>query len=143
MRVAPVFLAFSLAACGGGYQSTLPATAPPPTISGGDNVPSNQIVIYRRAEIGVTANLVASPAILLDGRTIGTCRIAQPIVIRVPEGSWTITALTANGEVSQEVIVGEGDRANLRCGTSTASPDIPVPTLTSVDTEIAQQEAGL
>lgn len=143
MRIATAFLAFSLAACGGAYQSTLPAGAPSPTVSGGVDDPSNEIVIYRRAEIGVTANLAASPAILLDGRTIGTCRIAQPIIIRVPEGTWTITALTANGEVSQEVTVGEGDRANLRCGTSSVSPDNPVPTLISVETELAQKEAGL
>lgn len=143
MRFAPVFLAFTLAACGGEYRSSLPNSAPAPAISGGPGVPTNEILIYRRAEIGITPNLAASPAILLDGRTIGTCRIAQPILIRVPEGTWTITALGANGEVSQEVTVGEGDRANLRCGTSTVTPDAPVPTLTPVETELAQKEAGL
>jgi hypothetical protein len=142
MRFGPVcFLAFSLAACGSGWQSTPPTSDPSPTVLGVGEVPSNEILVYRRAEPGVTVNLAAAPAILLDGRSIGTCRIAQPILIRVPKGTWTITALAANGEVSQQVTVGESDRAAIRCGTSPVPPQTPV--LIPVDPETARTESGL
>lgn len=106
-------------------------------------MPSNEIVVYRAGQVGLVTNVASSPAILLDGRSIGTCRIGQPILIRVPSGTWTITALSANGQVSQEVTVGENERKNLRCGTSDVPSLNPSPILVPVETEVAFEEAGL
>ena len=136
MRYLAFLAAISLTAC-------TSASGPSTTTPGVGEMPSNEILIYRRAEAGVAANVTPAPAILLDGRAIGTCRIAQPILIRLPEGTWTVTALTPNGQVSQDVRVGEGDRVNLRCGTSSVPPLSPAPTLVEVETEVAQKEAGL
>lgn len=138
MRFGPVcLLAFMLAACGSARE-----LAPsPPAVSGSGATPTNEILVYRRAEPGVSVNLATAPAILLDGRSIGTCRIAQPILIKVPKGTWAITALSVNGEVSQEVTVAEGDHADLRCGTSATMSEAPI--LTQVDRKTALAESGL
>ena len=143
MRFLTLIFAFSLTACAGAVQIGPAGSDPDPTMIGEGEMPSNEILVYRRAELGLAPNVAAAPAILLDGRSIGTCRIGQPILIRVPQGTWTITAMTANGQVNQEVTVGEGDRANLRCGTSAVPSLSPAPTLTTVATEVAQEEAGL
>lgn len=142
MRVLGLIAAFSLAACGATLSRT-PPPDPSPTVIGNGTVPSNEILVYRSDTVAQAANIVATPVILLDGRSIGTCRIGQPILIRVPSGTWTITALTASGEVSQEVVVRENVRASLRCGTALGTSLNPAPTLTRVDTETALAESGL
>ena len=143
MRFLTLIFAFSLTACAGAVQIGPAGQDPDPTIIGEGDVPSNEILVYRRTEVGLVTNVATAPAILLNGRSIGTCRVGQPILIRVPQGTWTITAMTANGQVNQEVTVGEGDRTNLRCGTSSVPSLSPAPTLITVATEVAQEEAGL
>lgn len=135
MRISILLSGLVLSACA--------AAGPPlsaPVSPGFSDAPSNEILIYRAVGPDLAA---AGPAILLDGRPIGTCRLAQPILIRVPSGTWTITALDPNGQVSQVVSVAENDRANLRCGPSQQSSTTPAPTLVPVGTEIAREEAGL
>ena len=143
MRFLSLIFAFSLTACAGAVQIGPAGPDPDPTIIGEGEMPSNEILVYRRTEVGLVTNVASAPAILLDGRSIGTCRVGQPILIRVPQGTWTITALSANGQVNQEVTVTEGDRASLRCGTSPVPSLNPAPTLTPVATEAALEEAGL
>lgn len=143
MRILALFLVFSLTACAATIPIGRPAADPNPTIIGEGDMPSNEILVYRAATVGLLPNVGTAPAILLDGRSIGTCRVGQPLLFRVPEGTWTITAMTANGQVSQEVSVGDGERKNLRCGTSTTPSLTPAPTLVPVGTEVAIEEAGL
>ncbi|NNF91667.1 MAG: hypothetical protein HKM96_09805 [Boseongicola sp.] len=132
-----------LSACAFATQVGPAAQDRTPTIIGEGAVPSNEILIYRAGEVGLITNVATTPAILLDGRAIGTCRIGHPLVLKVPSGTWEITALTQNGKVVQEVTVGEGDRANLRCGTSSAPSLSPAPTLARVDAATADRESGL
>lgn len=143
MRVLPLFLILALSACAGAIQIGPAGPDPDPTVIGEGNVPDNEILVYRAGQIGLVTNVATNPAILLDGRSIGTCRIGQPLLIRVPEGTWTITALTPNGRVTREVSVEAGDRRNLRCGTSVLPALGPAPTLVPVGDETALEEAGL
>ena len=143
MRILPVLLAFSLSACAGAVQIGPASPDPDPTIIGEGDIPANEILVYRASEIGLLPNVATSPAVLLGERSIGTCRIGQPILLKVPDGTWTITALTAHGEVSQDVTVRQGERKNLRCGTTGAPSLNPAPTLVPVGTEIALEESGL
>ena len=143
MRILLIFSALALSACAAAVQLGPASPDPDPTIIGEGEMPSNEILVYRASQVGLVTNVAASPAILLDGRSIGTCRIGQPILIRVPSGTWTITALSANGQVSQEVTVTENERKNLRCGTSDVTSLRPSPILIPVETEVACEEAGL
>jgi len=142
MRLTPILMILTLSACAGVMQIGPAGPDPTPTIIGEGTVPDNEIVVYRPAQIGMISNVGTAPAVLLDGRTVGTCRIGQPLVLKVPDGTWTITAITANGKVVQEVTVGKGSRANLRCSTSSVPSLSPAPTLEPVGTEIAMHEAG-
>ena len=143
MRILPLLAAFSLSACAATVPVGSPGPDPDPTVIGEGNMPANEIVVYRAASVGFVPNVGTAPAILLDGRSVGTCRVGQPLVFRVPNGTWTITAMTASGQVSQGVRVEDGERKNLRCGTSPVPSLSPVPTLVPVGTEVAQEEAGL
>jgi hypothetical protein len=143
MRIFLIFSALALSACAAAVQLGPASPDPNPTVFGEGEVPSNEILVYRAGQVGLVTNVATSPAILLDGRSIGTCRIGQPILIRVPSGTWTITALSANGQVSQEVTVSENERKNLRCGTSDVPALSPSPILIPVETEVAFEEAGL
>lgn len=143
MRYLVTLLALSvLSACAAAVPIGSPGADPSPTILGEGEMPSNEILIYRPAEVGFVTNVATAPAILLDGRPIGTCRIGQPIVLRVPAGTWTISALGQSGEIVREVSVRDGARASLRCGT-TADPFKPAPTLVMVDAVTGFEEAGL
>ena len=116
---------------------------PSPTIIGEGETPTNEIIVFRPAEVGFITNVGTSPAILLGERSLGTCRIGAPIIIRVPAGDWTVTALTQSGQVSEVVSVGEGDTKHLRCGTESLPSLISAPTLEPVGADIASREAGL
>ena len=143
MRAIFVLAAFALSACAVAVPVGQPGADPEPTIIGEGETPDNQVVVYRPGQIGLVTNVATSPAILLNGDAIGTCRFGQPLVLRLPDGTWTITAMTANGQVSQEVTVAGGSRANLRCGTTDLPSLVPAPTLVPVGTETALVEAGL
>lgn len=143
MRLFAILAALTLAACAGAVQVGPAGPDPDPTVIGQGDEPANRIIVYRAAEIGFVANVASAPAILLDGRSVGTCRIGQPLVFKVPDGTWKITALGAGGEVSDAVTIQNGDRVNLRCGVSPAPALSPAPTLVRVETGVAMKEAGL
>ena len=128
MKIA-LLLPLLLAGCAAAIQVGTPAADPNPTIVGTGNTPSSQILITRPNEAGLVTQVAATPAILLDGRSVGTCRFGSPIRLRVPPGRYTVTALTENGEESQWVVLEEGQSVSLRCGV-VATPGItPKPRL--------------
>ncbi|QMU57044.1 MAG: hypothetical protein GKR98_01800 [Boseongicola sp.] len=136
-------LTLILSGCAAAVQIGPAAPDPEPLIIGQGPVPTNEIHIYRPAEAGLITTVATAPALLLDNRTIGTCRFGQPLLIRVPKGNYTITALTGNGEENQWVTVDDGDKVYLRCGTAPASALSPVPRLDRVSSETAATEASL
>jgi len=99
--------------------------------------------VYRPAEVGFVTNVASSPAILLGDRSLGTCRIGAPIIIRVPAGDWTVTALSQSGQVSEDVTVFEDDTRHLRCGAKPLPSLNAAPTLVPVSADVAREEAGL
>ena len=143
MRILPAFLGLLVTACAGAIQIGPAGPDPDPTVIGEGDIPDNEIVVYRASEFGLITNVATAPAILLGERPICTCRIGQPIILKVPDGTWVISALTVNGEVSQEVTVRKGERKNLRCGVTAAPSLNPAPTLEPVGTGVALEEAGL
>lgn len=142
MRIAFVLTLF-LTACAGAVQVGTPAPDPTPTIIGQGTDPANRIVVYRPSEIGLLPNVATSPALTLDGDAVGTCRIGAPLVLRVPDGDWTIGALTENGSVNQVVSVSGGQEKYVRCGTDSAPSFGPRPVLVSVSADTGSSEAGI
>ena len=142
MRIA-VLLPIVLAGCAGAIQVGAPAPDPEPLIIGQGTEPANKIVVYRPSEFGPITNIATTPALTLDGRAVGTCRIGAPLVLRVPDGTWSIGAITENGEVKQGVTVSGGVEEYIRCGTQSAPTLAPQPVLVSVPEDTGRDEAGL
>ena len=139
-----VLLPLILAGCAATIQVGSPAPDPDPTIIGAGSIePDSSIIIYRASEGGFVANVASAPALLLNGDAVGTCRIGQPLVIRIGEGSHRIGALTASGEVEVTVDLEAGETEYLRCGTEGVPSLSPKPRLARVDAATASREAGL
>ncbi|NNE89720.1 MAG: hypothetical protein HKN27_16760, partial [Silicimonas sp.] len=64
-----------------------------------------------------------------------------PLLVRLPEGRWTVTAITANNQVAQNVTVDAFDSAYFRCGVTGAFS--PTPTLVRVTRAVAEAEGGI
>ncbi len=121
-----------LPACAAAIEVGTPAPDPTPTTIGTGTPGSAEILIDRGSEAGLITQVAATPAILLDGRSVGTCRFGRPIRLRLPAGSYEVTALTENGQESQWIVLEEGDSVTLRCGVL-ATPNItPMPRLERV-----------
>ena len=142
MRIAFLF-PVALAACAGAIQVGSPAPDPEPTIIGQGTDPTNRIVVYRPSEFGALTNVATTPALTLNGDAVGTCRIGAPLVLRVPDGAWTIGAMTENGEVNQVVSVANGAERYVRCGTEAAPSFGPKPILIPVSESVGEDEAGI
>ena len=118
-----------LPACAAAIEVGTPGPDPDPTIIGSGTPGSAEILISRPSEAGLITQVAATPAILLDGRSVGTCRFGRPLRLRLPAGNYTVTALTENGEENQWVVMKEGEQVNLRCGVL-ATPNVtPMPRL--------------
>ena len=131
-----------LAACATTVQVGSTGPDPDPTFIGEGEMPSNEVLIYRPAgEVGVATTVFTSPAIMINDNNVGDCRVGKPLLVRLPEGRWTVTAITSNSQVAQNVTVDEFDSAYFRCGvTGTFSP---VPTLVRVTRGVAEAEGGI
>ena len=141
MRVIAFFLI--LTGCAAVVQVGPAAPDADPTIIGVGETPTSEIYIYRAAEAGLLPNVVTTPALLLNRNSVGTCRFGHPLVLRVPAGNYTVTALTQSGEENQWVVLEEGDVRYLRCGVVAAPSISPKPRLNRVDAETAAREARL
>ena len=102
---------------------------PTPTIVGEGDAPGSTIIVYRRSEAGFIGTVASTPAITVNGQGVGTCRFDRPLVLRLPDGVHTLTALTENGQVSQAV--------------SLAEVFAPEPSLVPVDDGTARRELNL
>lgn len=130
-----------LAACATTVQVGPTAPDADPDFIDGD-MPTNEVLIYRPAgEVGLATTVFNRPAILVDDTNVGDCQVGKPLLIRLPEGRWTVTAITANDEISQQVRVEEFDTAYFRCGATGGIS--PVPTLTRVTRDVAEAEGGI
>ncbi|MDJ1017064.1 MAG: hypothetical protein QNJ35_11180 [Paracoccaceae bacterium] len=138
-----LLLPLLLAGCVGAVQIGPAAPDPDPTIIGQGVDPANEITIYRAAYFGLATSVAANPALVLDGRSVGTCRIGAPLVLRVPDGDYEIAAVTPAGTVTQTVSVSNGSQIFIRCGTGSAPAPAPVPVLETVTAETADREAGI
>ncbi len=141
MRLIALFLI--LTGCAAVVQIGPAAPDPDPTIIGVGDAPTSEIYIYRAAEAGLLPNVATTPALLLNRNSVGTCRFGRPLVLRLPAGNYTVTALTQSGEENQWVTLDEGDVRYLRCGVVAAPSISPIPRLTRVDAETAAREARL
>lgn len=83
----------------------------------------NEILITRPARSGRTD---IAPILFLEAREIGRCTRDQPTLIRVPDGTWAITALTLGGEVTRSVTVSGNQKLDLVCGTTGGATPAPV-----------------
>ncbi len=138
-----LLFAFALSGCAGTIQVGPAAPDGTPTVIGTGATPGNTIVVYRPSSIGVLTNEFTNPALVFQGEARGTCRVGAPLVLRVPDGVWTVEAVTGAGRTAAEVTVGGGEMAYLRCGTE-ATPSLgPRPVLVSVTDETGAREAGL
>lgn len=144
-RFAALFAAVLLSGCAATVQVGPAAPDPEPTVIGAENgiVPTSSIAIYRASEAGFVGNVATAPALLLGDRSLGTCRIGRPLIIRVKPGVYTVTALTQTGKVTRRVTVTEGETTHLRCGTAATPSLTPAPRLDPVDAETANREVGL
>jgi len=138
-----IALLLVLSGCAAVIQVGPAAPDPDPTIIGVGVEPTSEIIIYRAAEAGLLPNVVTTPAILLNRNSVGTCRFGRPLILRVPAGNYTVTALTKSGEENQWVTLEEGDTRYLRCGVVAAPSVSPKPRLNRIDAETAAREAGL
>ena len=66
-----------------------------------------------------------APVLFLEAREIGLCTADEPTLIRVPDGTWAITAFTPGGEVTERVTLGGGQQVRLTCGTTGRSDPAP------------------
>lgn len=140
MRLAIVF-PLLLAACAGAVR--VGPAGPDPNASASQNSDSaNKIVVYRASEFGFLGNVATSPGLTLNGDAIGTCRIGTPAVLRVPDGTWTIGAISENGNVNQDVTVANGTSSYIRCGVEPSPSFGPKPVLMPVSAEVGSREAG-
>lgn len=143
MRYGLALLFLLLPGCAATIQVGPAAPDPTPTVIGQGIEPASEIVIYRASEPGFVANVAATPALLLDGRSVGTCRFGRPLRLRLPAGRYDIAAVTPESKVNQQVVLDEGETIHLRCGTAATPSLSPDPRLTPVDHETAAREAGL
>ncbi len=138
-------LIFALTACAANIQVGDPAPDPNPTIIGagtGTN-PGSAIVVYRASETGFLANVATNPALFLGERTMGTCRIGAPLVIRLAPGDYVVGAVTQAGQAREAVSVAQGQTIYVRCGT-TATPSLsPPPFLDPVDATTGARQSGV
>ena len=130
MRVLLLFLALS--GCAVAIQQGPAGIDPDPTVIGQGVVPDNEILISRASNIGFLPNVATSPTLFLNGDEVGVCRVGYPVLLRVPDGTWIITASTSRGQVNQEVRVSGGEAVALRCGTTPVPSLGPKPVLTIV-----------
>ena len=136
-------LPFLLSACAATIQVGDPAPDPTPTIIGEGADPGSAIVIYRASEAGFLGNVATNPALFLDERSMGTCRIGAPLVIRLAPGDYVIWAITQAGQTREAVSVADGQTVYVRCGT-TASPSLtPPPLLDPVDASAGARQSGV
>ena len=139
MRVIALFLI--LAGCAAVVQVGPAAPDPDPTTIGVGVEPTSEIIVYRASDVGLLPNVATAPELLLNRNSVGTCRVGKPLVLRVPAGNYTVTALTQSGEENQRVTLEEGDVRYLRCGVVAAPSISPKPRLNRVDAETAAREA--
>lgn len=134
-------LPFLLAACAGTVQVGPTGPDPtPPSIEG--DMPTNEVLVYRpRAELGLATTVFTRPAIMVNDNNIGDCQVGKPLLIRLPEGRWSVTAITASDEITQQVTVSEFDTAYFRCGATGGLS--PRPTLVRVTRAVAEAEGGI
>lgn len=134
-------LPFLLAACATTAPVGSTGSDPtPPAIEG--DMPTNEILVYRPAgQPGVATTVFTQPAIMVNENNVGDCQVGKPLLIRLPEGRWTVTAITANDRVAQEVSVDDFDTAYYRCGVTGGFA--PVPTLVRVTRAVAVAEGAL
>ena len=145
MRIlAPMaFMPLFLSACAATIQVGDPAPDPTPTIIGEGPEPGSAIVVYRASEAGFLGNVATNPALFLDERSMGTCRIGAPLVIRLAPGDYVLGAITQSGQAREAVTVGDGETVYLRCGTD-ASPSLtPPPFLDPVDATTGSRQSGV
>ena len=129
-----------LAGCAAAIQVGPASPDPTPTIIGEGDDPASTVIVYRRSEAGFVGNIAATPAVAINGRSVGTCRFDRPLVLRVPEGTHTVTVLSQTGQVDQQVAVGEGETRYLRCGTAATPAFSPDPSLVPVGADTATRE---
>lgn len=138
-----LLLLLALPGCAAAIQVGTASPDPDPVVIGSGDVPTSEIIVYRTSEVGLLPQIATNPALLIDGRSVGTCRFDAPLRLRVPSGNYTITALTQNGEENQWVVVEEDSTYHLRCGVVAAPSVSPKPRLDRVSAETAAREAGL
>lgn len=132
-----------LSACAATIQVGDPAPDPTPTIIGQGSDPGSAIVIYRASEAGFLGNVATNPALFLDERSMGTCRIGAPLVIRLAAGDYVLGSITQGGQAREAVSVAEGQTVYVRCGT-TASPSLtPPPFLDPVEASAGARQSGV
>jgi hypothetical protein len=132
-----------LSACAATLQVGDPAPDPTPTIIGQGADPGSAIVIYRASEAGFLGNVATNPALFLDERSMGTCRIGAPLVIRLAAGDYVVGAITQSGQAREALSVSDGQTLYVRCGT-TASPSLsPPPFLDPVDATTGARQSGV
>ena len=78
--------------------------------------PGNEVRITRPSEAGLITTVATRPTIRLDGREVGRCQVGKPIVLRLPDGSYAISAETAAGRATQWVTVSDFAQVDITCG---------------------------
>ena len=141
MKHLALTLPLLLTACAATVQVGPTGPDPTPPVIEGD-MPTNEVLVYRpRAEAGLATAVFSRLAIMVNENNVGDCQVGKPLLIRLPEGRWTITAITAHDQTAQQVRVDDFDTAYFRCGVSNALA--PVPTLTRVTRDMAEAEGGI
>lgn len=122
------FLILALSGCAAAIQVGPAGPDPDPAFTAGE-MPANEILITRPNAAGFIANVGTRPVILIAGREVGRCEVGRPLLLRVPDGNWVVTARTGAGEVSRTVAVRGGETAELTCSTQSRPGLAPLPVL--------------
>ncbi|MEO9827388.1 MAG: hypothetical protein ABJF50_23530 [Paracoccaceae bacterium] len=141
MKRLTLSLSLLLAACATSVQVGSTGPDPnPPAIEG--DMPTNEVLVYRPAgQPGLATTVFTRPAIMVNDNNVGDCQVGKPLLIRLPEGRWTVTAITANDRTTEMVDVEDFDTAYFRCGVTGGFA--PVPTLVRVTRAVAESEGAV
>ncbi|NNE81960.1 MAG: hypothetical protein HKN18_16950 [Silicimonas sp.] len=124
-----ILLPLLLSGCAAAVQVGPTATDADPTMIGQGDVPGNEILITRPSEAGPVTTVATIPVIFLDDMEVGRCEVGKPLLLRVPDGAWTVTARTLSGEMSRRVSVEGFQTVEMTCGASEALKPRPLLTV--------------
>ena len=113
-----ILLPLLLSGCAAAVQIGPAASDAEPTTIGGGDEPTQRNPNYTPVRSRPIMTIATIPVIYLDDMEVGTCEVGKPLLLRVPDGTWVVTARTPSGEMARRVTVGNAETVEMTCGAS-------------------------